>query len=204
MWFPARGEKGVVGRFEYYDQLDVARSKAADDYRYKKIVVLRTKVAGDQDENFLPVKPHNQDSYINRFPDAWQAFQGEETPVDGTPLTELGLTESKISAFRINAIYTVEQVADLSDAMCEKVGFGTRKLRADAQTLLAERRQAGLNQAVAMAAQQPQAAPEAVQPPGPIMVAETEQPKRKGWPKGLKRGPRKAKAGAAPATEGAS
>lgn len=138
-WFAAATEKNVMGRFEYYDQLDIMASKAADEKKYKQIIVCRTKVAGDQDENVLPVRDHNRAWLINRFPDAWKSFQGEVVEHKGTPLTELGMSEERVMAFQINAVYSVEQVAELSDAQCEKVGFGTRTLRQKAQELMAKR-----------------------------------------------------------------
>lgn len=167
-WFPAAKEPNVVGRFEYKEDLDVVASKEADEKRYRKIIVCWTKVVGDPDENCLPVRDFNRAELISRFPDAWKAFQGEDIPVKGVPLTELpGMTESRIVDFRINAIYTVEQVAALSDASCERIGFGTRKLRGDAQALL-DQRKALAEQAVMQAAQ--------------ALLVEKSTPKRRGRP----------------------
>lgn len=140
-WFPAKGEKGVVGRFEHYNERpDIKKSKAADEFIPLPMVVCRMKVVGDPDESVVPLKAFNKVTLIERFPDAWAAFQGEEVEVDGTPLTELGLSESKILDFRLNGASTVEQVADLSDAQCEAIGFGTRKLREAAQQLMAQQK----------------------------------------------------------------
>lgn len=137
-WFPAKGEKGVVGRFEYYNGVpDVVKSRAADEFVPLPKIACRQKITGNADEICVPVKPFNKDALINRFPEAWRAFNGEEVEVDGMPLETLGIPEGKVLLFRLNAVSTVEQLADLTDAQCEAIGFGTRKLRAEAQARMA-------------------------------------------------------------------
>lgn len=135
-WYPAAGEVGVVGRFEYYDHLDVPASKAADEVVTKPIIVCRMKVAGSVDESFVKVKPHNQSELVHRFPDAWLAFQGQEVKIDGTPLSKLGLPEQFITVLGLTAVNTVEQLAGLSDAACQNMGFGYRKHRDTAKEYL--------------------------------------------------------------------
>lgn len=139
-WFPAKGETGVVGRFEVnHDRPNIPESKKADEFVPMEMIVCRMKVVTDPDESVVPVKPHNKDQLIARFPDAWKDFNGEAIEVDGTPLSELGLDENRILGFRLNAITTVEQLAVLSDAQCETAGLGTKKIRQSAQTYLAEK-----------------------------------------------------------------
>lgn len=138
-WYPAANETGVVGRFEYYDQLDVNASKLADEEKFRQIIVCRMKVVSDVDESIVPLRDFNKQALIKRFPTAWAAFNGEEVQLDGTALSEIGIGETKVLDYRINAITTVEQLALLTDAQCEQVGFGTRKQRADAQAFLAKK-----------------------------------------------------------------
>ncbi|MFO1183594.1 MAG: hypothetical protein U1E56_02250 [Bauldia sp.] len=139
-WYPAVESNQVVGRFEWYDKLHIADSIAADEKRYTKIIVLRHKVVGTHEENVTPLKPHNEQALRERFPEAWTAFQGEVPPIKGTPLTKLDLSSDRVDAFKIHGILTLEQLAGLSDAQCQAVGFGTRKLRTDAAERLAELR----------------------------------------------------------------
>lgn len=139
-WYPAVESNQVVGRFEWYDKLRIADSIAADEKRYTKIIVLRHKVVGTHEENVTPLKPHNEQALRERFPEAWIAFQGEAPPIKGTPLAALALPPDRVDALKIHGILTLEQVAGLSDAQCQAVGFGTRKLRADAAAKLAELR----------------------------------------------------------------
>lgn len=144
-WYPAilpdgTPEQGVVGRFEYYDQLDIAASKLADQKIFKKIIVLRTKATSSVDESVQPVRPHNQHDFTKRFPTAWAAFQGEAVPVQGTPLAELTeISEAQTNHLRLYGISVIEQIAVLSDAGVESLGFGFRTLRSQAQAFLAAR-----------------------------------------------------------------
>lgn len=181
-WFPAKDElPGVVGRFAYQDIIDVPASQAADEKVYKQVIVLHEKVAGSHDESVRKVMPHNQHELIKRYPDAWSHFQGQDVKVAGTPLSELvlddgsRLNEDRLLTFRLQGISTIEQLAVISDATCQAIGFGTRKLRERAQTMLASREQAKM--AALMASTPPPAAPPPEMPP--MMPS---PPKRRGRP----------------------
>ena len=135
-WFPAAGETGVIGKFEYFEVLDVAASRAADEEKTKEIIVCRMKAAGSVDESVVKVKPDNQEQLVKRFPDAWLAFQGQEVKIDGTPISVLGFPEQVNVVLQLQGVLTVEQLADLTDMACQNVGFGTRKRREAAQAYL--------------------------------------------------------------------
>lgn len=134
-WFPSAETNQVVGRFRYHKQEDIAKSIEADEKVYRSIIVLDSRPIGG-DLSTVPVKPFNEISLRRRFPQAWAAFQGEAAPIEGTPLTEMGYDEDRILAMKIHAVFTVEQLATLSDAACTSVGFGTRKERDRAQAVL--------------------------------------------------------------------
>lgn len=182
-WFPvAPPEKGVVGRFEYFEQPDIAASREADEKKTRTIICLRsraTAVAGD--DSFVPMKPHNQAEFIRRFPEAWEAFNGgKEQAVRGTPLTDIGMEEADILKFRMYGFTSIEAVAELADAALTIIGFGTRKWRDKAQAFVQARKDDLLQQAMNMAAERNAA---------PVAAAEPAKAKG-GWPKGK---PRKAK-----------
>ncbi len=136
-WFPAKGEKGVTGRFGMHKHLDAKASRAADTEIYKEILVLYTRVAGDVDEpSAIKVHPRtadspgNQDALANRFPEAWKAWTtNEQVDMPGTPLDALDLEESRIIHLGLFGVYRLEHLAGLSDQQCENIGFGTKKLR---------------------------------------------------------------------------
>lgn len=138
-FYPAAKEKAVVGRFEHFEKVDIQKSLEEDEEITRKIVVLRTKIAGSVDVSVVPVKPHNQADLKRRFPDAWDAFQGQEIEVVGTPISELeGINPDKAQVYMLNGIQTIEQMADAGDHVVEQLGFGARKLRLKAQEQLTE------------------------------------------------------------------
>ncbi len=135
-YYPARGETGVVGRFDYAETPDIPASHAAGEIILKKIPVLVAKAAGSSDytPQKLPTDPIARKAMTDRFPEAWLAFQGIMVPVPGTQLEERlydlpMITRSELARWHMNSITTWEQIADLSDAGCDHVGFGTRKRR---------------------------------------------------------------------------
>ncbi len=141
-WFPAKGEQSVLGRFGYHDHLNIPASKAADEEVRAPIVVLYTKIAGENG-NAPPQKvmPDNKGEFIRRFPEAWAAFNGSmDTPVNGTALSRefhgLTLDAEKAMNFQIQGVLSWEAIAEMSDATCERLGFGTRKLRNDVMTAM--------------------------------------------------------------------
>lgn len=134
-YYPAKGEKGVVGRFDYAETLDIPASHAKGEKVVKMIPVLIAKTAGDSDfqPQKVPTDPIARMEMIARFPDAWRAFQGEQMDVPGTPLSTpfRGLTMNTAEAMKFETcgVSRWEQIIDLSDAGCERVGFGSRKRR---------------------------------------------------------------------------
>lgn len=134
-WYScAPPEKGVVGKFSYYDQVDIKVSREADREITKQIIVLQTRIPGDIDiPPYIKVRPDNQFDLIKRFPDAWKAFEGKDVPVSGTPLTALNLNADRLLVLRIAAVRTMEQLASLTDQQCEQMGFGTKSQRNQAR-----------------------------------------------------------------------
>lgn len=128
-WYPASGENGVVGKFEYYPILDVKASREADEEITMDIIVCRMKAAGSVDESYVKVKPDNQQELVKRFPDAWLAFQGQDVKIDGSPISVLGFPEQVNVVMQLHGVLSVEQLAELTDIACQNIGFGTRKRR---------------------------------------------------------------------------
>lgn len=135
-WYPAKHEPGVLGRFGYEKILDVKASREADEERYREIVCLYTCVPASKD---IPppqkVLPQNQREFIERFPEAWEAFRtGERIAIDGTPLDEPfheipAMAERDAQRLEIEGVQSWEQFARLSDQQCMHLGFGMRRRR---------------------------------------------------------------------------
>ncbi len=141
-WYPDKtAPRGtVVGRFEYFDLQDNAASREADELVHKQIVILRTKISGSTDDTAVKVKPGNQVEFQKRFPEAWQAFQGNMPEVEGTPLADLPeMTREKVQRLSLDGITVIEQLAGIGDNQCQAFGFGYRKLRDAAKTFLDQR-----------------------------------------------------------------
>lgn len=78
------------------------------------------------------------DEIRNRWPGEYEAFKkGQEGPVEGTPLDQWPLmTPARIHEMKALNIFTVEALAELSDANLEKLGMGGRDLQKQAKAYL--------------------------------------------------------------------
>ena len=146
-WFPIDGSGKVVGRF-IDTSLDVTQK---DGHTVKTFVrpALESKVAGSNESVPQLMKPFNEKELIARCPEGWKHYQAvkaaeaetaaqpqsgiktvADTPIKGVPIEDLGLfSHDKIVWFKAQGIYTVEQVADLSDTICQNLGFGAKAWR---------------------------------------------------------------------------
>ena len=137
-WFPAIDGPNVVGRFEYQEMLDLVKSREEDREVMRKEIVLREKRKAGGDETVRRLKPGNQAAFKKRFPEAWAAFEGEHVQITGTPLGALDINADREKVFNLQGIYSVEDIANASDAVVANCGFGAMRLRTMAQELLAE------------------------------------------------------------------
>lgn len=73
-----------------------------------------------------------------RFARRWEAFErGEDAPQDGMPLEQWPLLGvDQVADLKALKIYTVEQLAAMSDAHLHNIGLGGRQLRAKAQAFI--------------------------------------------------------------------
>lgn len=129
-------EAGVHVRFFKEPMLHAARSKEEGRQVFIDKDHVEIKVAGNDKEVF--VGPVN-DQIKARFPDEWDRYQkaGENVARQGTPVKEWPqLTPSQVRMLEGLNIYTVEDMATLSDAGVAKIGMGGQKMRADAQRFI--------------------------------------------------------------------
>jgi hypothetical protein len=92
-------------------------------------------IRGDDDGIKMAAMRHKW-AQIERGYDAWKS--GHEIPVDGTALGAWpGINEQQAQAFRAVGIKTVEQVAEITDAMISRVQLpSVRELKAQAKAFL--------------------------------------------------------------------
>lgn len=163
IWFPAKESDKVVGRFiEVLVDDPVASTKAGHKVTMT-YTVLEHKVAGSNDVSTDVVKPFKKAELTARFPGAWEHYEKlkalppappQPTIVDlgikGTPVEEAAIfNHDKLSWLKAQGIYTIEQVAGLSDSTCQNLGSGAKAWRKKAKEYLSAKRQDGQHAASA-------------------------------------------------------
>lgn len=112
---------------------DVPASTAAGRDIFKSVPFVRISVPGDRTIQFDQPALIDEDS-INpnpkahniRFPRHWDAFKrnmSQEGTI-GTPLRETAFARSVVDSLASYSIHTLEQLAEISDAGCEKIMNG--------------------------------------------------------------------------------
>lgn len=78
------------------------------------------------------------DQYKERYPKQWEAFENQqEVAIEGTPLEKWpGCTRAECENLKRINLFTVEQLAECTDAALEKYGHGCRALQKRAQEYL--------------------------------------------------------------------
>lgn len=87
---------------------------------------------------FSEQEANRGNEWIERFPRQWQAFKSstEQTP-EGTPIEHWPpLDKKRIFELKAAKIYSVEQIAGISDANVTQLGLDGRKLRDQAKAFL--------------------------------------------------------------------
>lgn len=135
-WFPEVGFSQVLAQFGSVAALDIPKSKEADEPVYRQVPAVQVKVIGSSDISTHALKPANTSSFIARFPEAWAAYEGKASDVDGTPLDALEIDHTRSVKLKAAGVRSLEQLAEMSDATCANLGFGFRKLRTEAQDFL--------------------------------------------------------------------
>lgn len=111
-----------------------AESEAAGRPVHKPIPYVKIMQPGERDVTERPA--HDGDRA--RFPKQWQAYKdGLEQQPDGTPLDTLFPAQPEIVAdYRAMRVFTVEQLATLSDTQLQNLGMGARDRQTKARNFL--------------------------------------------------------------------
>lgn len=133
-----QSEPGVYAKFHYQPVLDGAASRSAGRPVYQDRLYVEIAVAG-QDKQMVNRPAQDKDKV--RFAHEWAAFErGEESKRTGTPLGQwprLATSPALVKSLEAANIYTVEDVASLTDETIPKLGMGGYKLREEAQRYVA-------------------------------------------------------------------
>ena len=134
-YVPTDDDEGVLATFvkklEIMPYLSQQAGKEIKEYKeYVRIVVK----GDDKKVVFRPITEQDK----RRFPFAWQQYQrGEEGALRGTPLSELFDTESEIVPhYNAMNIFTLEDLAQISDGNMQNLGAGARENRLRAKEYL--------------------------------------------------------------------
>lgn len=149
-WFSATNDPLVVGRVVEVKLINEVESKKQRKEVYMTFPAIEHKVGGIQgDISFALLNeegaPDDFAKWTRRFAKSWAAYKGAQNEVpEGTPLSEFDeVPEHKAKEFALHGLTTVEQLAAMTDAMCESIGTGARKWRTAAQKFLKKRDNAG-------------------------------------------------------------
>lgn len=129
------GDENLFVKFFMHPRLDQSQSKKMGRPIYSEAVYVQIMQPGNKDS--IIIRPATSLDK-NRFAKLFAKFQqGEAQIVDGTPLAEWPkLTRSQVEELRYFNIYTVEQLAEMSDSNAQNI-MGANLLRDSAKAFLA-------------------------------------------------------------------
>lgn len=142
---PNDDDPGCIGSFEYVSEFKPFKSKEATELKgepveiFEPVLYIRIVIRGS-DKNIVhrPAKPEDK----ARFPYSWQEFnRGEKAKERGLAIQLLGLDISIIRHLAAKNVFTVEDMAAVSDNNLSNLGLGARELRKRAQDFLDARRE---------------------------------------------------------------
>jgi len=133
-YVPADDSKDVIVTFEIVNEFKPAKSRIASEVAgkpveiYEDVVFIRKNVRGN---NTLEVHRPVRDEDKREFPFSWQEFQkGEKAAARGTPLNKLvGMHPSILRQYHALNVFTIEDLALVSDIGLQNLGTGSRELR---------------------------------------------------------------------------
>lgn len=128
-------QSGVFVQF-YSEAVEIkAESEKQGRPIFKDLPHIRKMIPGDASNVVERVaKEHD----IRMYPREWEIFQRQQaTGHFGTPLEQWPqITRSQVKEAKYFEVHTVEQLAELSDMSCQKMGMGFAELRQKAQAYL--------------------------------------------------------------------
>lgn len=142
-YVPEDDDSGAIASFEVVREFKPAKSAAATEAAQKidqmapmveiweDVIYVRINIRGNDK---IEVHQPASDIHKRRFPFAWQEFQrGEQGALRGTHLSKIGGMEANIiRAFNAKNVFTVEDLAQVSDNNLQNLGSGAREMRSKA------------------------------------------------------------------------
>lgn len=124
-----------IAKFFTRSEQDVGKSKQLGRYVSRKIDMIRIIIPGDK-HNI--VERRVKDSDKEKYSKEWEAYvKMEEFVPDGTLLeTWPMVSRAQVEDLKYSNVFTVEQLAELSDENLGKIGLGGRLLREHAKAFI--------------------------------------------------------------------
>ena len=131
-----KADRGLLVQFYIGTRKNEVKTADAGRAIFDEIEYVKISVPGQRDALFEgPAK----EDHLKRFSRQYKAFkEGQELAQTGTPIEHWPLmTKGMVEEYKHLRINTVEQIADLSEAVIGKVGIGARDLQKKAKAWLA-------------------------------------------------------------------
>lgn len=128
---------GVIPLFHWRDVEDKPASREAGRVIMKQEAYIEIIVPGSKDCQIAPVNEQHK----ARFPEQWESFESgdDHEQIIGTPVTEWqGVSRTRAMELRANGFYTVELIAQCSDAKLKALGNQPSALREQAQQYISQ------------------------------------------------------------------
>jgi hypothetical protein len=125
-------EKPLPAKFK--KELEPKSNPEAAGPEFREVILIEIPIPGG-DVSVVPVEEKHKRIYAKQ----WELFcKQEEQTVGGTPLTEWSVLDSQMAyALMSRNIFTVEQLAEVSDGLLQEIGMGGRQKREEAKRFVA-------------------------------------------------------------------
>jgi hypothetical protein len=148
---PQDDDPGCIGTFEWHSEYKPFASKEATDREgkpveiFENVLYIRIDIRGSALNGVhRPARPEDK----ARFPFAWQEFnKGEKARERGTAIQMLGLDIPIVRGLAAKNVFTVEDMAAVSDNNLSNLGLGARELRKRAQDFLDAKKESPIAEA---------------------------------------------------------
>lgn len=133
---PAVEQKDIaVPEFYMHPVENKAKSEAEGRPIFEEKEMVRIRVPGDRNMTW---EGEVTDTHRNRFPKQYDAFQrGEKVALEGTPLEMWPqMTRTRVAELKACNVFTVEELADVTDGQLDKLGAGSREEREKARAFI--------------------------------------------------------------------
>lgn len=126
-YVPEDDDEGVIATFERVKEFKPFLSQQKGEDVYEDVDFIRIVIRGN--DKLEVVRPATEADH-RRFPFAWQQHQrGKEQSANGTGLDDLGIPGPMIAAYQAKNVFTVEDLAKVTDGNLQNLPAGARDFR---------------------------------------------------------------------------